>query len=129
MEQNAWTKHDHILVALVSQYQTMAMVHLGKIQNPMTGELDRDLDQARAMIDVLEMLKVKCRSETPDDLVRFLDGAVLDLQLNYMDELKKDKAGPAADTPDAACAAEEGPAANDSAAAAGGATQEPGADS
>ncbi|MBU2502663.1 DUF1844 domain-containing protein [bacterium] len=85
------SKHDHVLFALISQYQTLAMVGLGKIQNPASGETERDLDQARAFIDVLEMFKVKCRQDTPDQLLRLLDAAVMDLQLNYVDELKKDR--------------------------------------
>ncbi len=85
------SKHDHVLFALISQYQTLAMVGLGKIQNPASGETERDLDQARAFIDVLEMFKVKCRQDTPDQLLRLLDSAVMDLQLNYVDELKKDR--------------------------------------
>lgn len=97
MNESAWTKHDHILIGLVAQYQTLAMVHLGKIQSPVTGELDRDLDQARAMIDILEMLKAKCRSGSPAELVRMMDGAVMDLQLNFLDEMKKEKAATAAD--------------------------------
>ena len=43
------------------------------------------------------MLKAKCRTDTPPELLRMLDGAVMDLQLNYVDERKKqDKARQAA---------------------------------
>ncbi|MBM4130723.1 DUF1844 domain-containing protein [bacterium] len=87
------TKHDHVLMGLVFSLQHAAMTQLGKLQDPASGEIHRDLDQARATIDVLEMLKAKCRAGTPADLLRLLDQAVLDLQLNYMDELKR----PAAD--------------------------------
>lgn len=83
------SKHDHVLAGLVFSLQAAAMQQLGKIQNPMTGEVEKDLDQAKATIDVIEMLKVKCRTETPDDLLRMIDSAVMDLQLNYMDEVKK----------------------------------------
>ena len=83
------SKHDHVLAGLVFSLQAAAMQQLGKIQNPMTGEVDKDLDQAKATIDVIEMLKVKCRTETPEDLLRMIDSAVMDLQLNYMDEVKK----------------------------------------
>jgi hypothetical protein len=83
------TKHDHILAGLVFSLQAAAMQQLGKIQNPMTGEVEKDLEQARGTIDILEMLKAKCRTDTPPDLLRLLDGAVMDLQLNYMDEIKK----------------------------------------
>ncbi len=90
------TKHDHVLMGLVFSLQHAAMVQLGKLQDPVTGQVGRDLDQARATIDILDMLKVKCRAGTPEDLVRLLDQTVLNLQLNYMDELKR----PAGTTPD-----------------------------
>lgn len=83
------TKHDHVLMGLVFSLQHAAMTQLGKLQDPASGEVRRDLDQARATIDILEMLKVKCRAGTPEDLVRMLDQAVLNLQLNYMDEMKR----------------------------------------
>lgn len=104
------TKHDHVLMGLVFSLQHAAMAQLGKLQDPVSGEVRRDLDQARATIDILEMLKVKCRAGTPEDLVRMLDQAVLNLQLNYMDELKQ-PAGEAAPDGDAAGApAPSGPA-------------------
>ena len=83
------SKHDHILAGLVFSLQAAAMQQLGKIQNPMTGEVEKDLEQARSTIDILDMLKTKCRTDTPEDLLRMMDSAVMDLQLNYMDEMKK----------------------------------------
>jgi hypothetical protein len=84
-----YSKHDHVLAGLVFSLQAAAMQQLGKIQNPLTGEVEKDLDQAKGTIDMLEMLKVKCRTDTPDELLRMMDSAVMDLQLNYMDEMKK----------------------------------------
>jgi hypothetical protein len=96
---NEMSKHDHILAGLVFSLQAAAMQQMGKIQNPMTGEIEKDLDQAKGSIDILEMLKVKCRTDTPEELLRLIDGAVMDLQLNYMDEMKK--SAPAEDEADA----------------------------
>ena len=92
MGNNEMSKHDHVLAGLVLSLQAAAMQQLGKIQNPMTGEVGMDLDQAKGTIDVLDMLKVKCRTDTPEELLRMIDGAVMDLQLNYMDEMKKSAA-------------------------------------
>jgi len=92
------SKHDHILAGLVFSLQAAAMQQLGKIQNPLTGEVEMDLDQAKGTIDILDMLKTKCRTDTPEDLLRMIDGAVMDLQLNYMDEVKKSAAS-AEETP------------------------------
>lgn len=92
MNDETLTRHDHVLAGLVMSLQAMALQQLGKLQDPLSGEVQRDLAQARGTIDILEMLKVKCRTDTPASLLRVIDGAVMDLQLNYMDELKKDKA-------------------------------------
>jgi len=89
------------------------MISLGKIQNPATGDVERDLDQASIFIVSLEMLKSKRRHETPADLLRLMDSAVLDLQLNFLDEQKKGAAKPETaadpqeDAGDAATAADE----------------------
>lgn len=90
MTEPTMSKHDHVLAGLVFQLQAVAMQQLGKIQDPRTGETARDLESARHTIDLLEMLKVKCRTDTPEELLRMLDQAVMDLQLNFMDESKKD---------------------------------------
>jgi len=98
MGSNELSKHDHILAGLVFSLQAAAMQQLGKIQNPMTGEIEKDLDQAKGTIDILDMLKAKCRTDTPEDLLRMIDSAVMDLQLNYTDEVKKAAAGSAEET-------------------------------
>ena len=95
------TRHDQVLMGLVWSLQASAMQQMGKIQDPVTGEMQKNLEQARSSIDVLEMLKVKCRVDTPEEILRMLDGAVMDLQLNFMDEMKKETAGAAEDTPPA----------------------------
>ena len=59
-----FSKHDHVLMALTMNLQSIAMVQLGKLSNPASGEVETDLDGARGTIDLLEMLKVKCRTGT-----------------------------------------------------------------
>ncbi len=89
MSHQEMSKHDHVLAGLMFSLQAAAMQQLGKIQDPASGEVAVNLEQARSTIDVLEMLKAKCRTETPDELLRMLDDAVMNLQLNFMDESKK----------------------------------------
>ncbi len=91
------SKHDHVLMGLVMNLQTMAMAQLGKIPGPATGEIERDLDGARGTIDLLEMLKAKCRTDTPASLLQMLDKTVMDLQMNYVDEKKRDAQARASD--------------------------------
>ena len=80
------SKHDATLFSLVMSLQSMAMVQLGKLANPQTGQVEADLDGARGTIDILDMLKVKCRDNTHDELVKMLDQMVMELQMNFLDE-------------------------------------------
>ncbi len=113
MSNQEMTKHDHVLAGLMFSLQAAAMQQMGKIQDPGGGEVDINLEQARATIDVLEMLKAKCRTDTPDDLLRALDSAVMDLQMNYMEEAKKDQGGKTAEQTDSEPPVEDAEAAGE----------------
>jgi hypothetical protein len=110
-----YTKHDQILMSLALNLQSIAMVQLGKLANPATGEVECDLEAARGTIDILEMLKVKCRTGTPDMVVKLLDQAVMDLQLNYLDERKRVQREAQAKPAAAAADGDSQPAASDGA--------------
>ncbi len=91
-EAPSFDRHDQILMGLVLNLQTSAMVQMGKITDPMSGELDRNLDAARMSIDVLDALKVKTSGNMPEEIATHLEKTVMELQLNFMDETKKDEA-------------------------------------
>lgn len=58
---------------LVMQQTNMALLLLGKIPNPESGELHYDLEGAKIFVDQLEMLSVKTRgnlSPDEDELIR-----------------------------------------------------------
>jgi hypothetical protein len=91
-EAPSFDRHDQILMGLVLNLQTSAMVQMGKITDPMSGELDRNLDAARMSIDVLDALKVKTTGNMPEEIAVHLEKTVMELQLNFMDESKKEEA-------------------------------------
>ena len=116
MSQNGFSKHDQILAGLVWSLQAAALQQLGKIKNPLTDAVERDLVGARGSIDILEMLKAKCRQDTAPEVLRLLDTTVMELQMNYLDELKRERAEDGASAPEggeAATAADEGSPAQD----------------
>jgi len=82
-------KHDAILMGLVMNLQSSGMMQLGKMVNPHTGETHRDLDGARYTVDILEMLKAKVGDNCDPEVQKLIEQAVMNLQMNYMDELKK----------------------------------------
>ena len=80
-----------LFMQLVMQNQQIAMMAMGKIKNPVTNRIDRNLDYAKVSIDTLDMIKIKTKGNLSDYEEKFLTEALKDLKLNYVSELDKDK--------------------------------------
>lgn len=78
-----------LFLQLVLGLQQAAMVALGKLMNPMTGKLERNLDAAKNTIDTLGAIEARTRGHLEADEQRVLAQVLTDLRLNYVDELKK----------------------------------------
>jgi hypothetical protein len=79
-------KMDALLVNLVLLFKNAAMQQMGKIINPVTGKVEKNLEQARFSVDMLEMLKEKTRGNISGDLERLLDSTLLEVRMNYVEE-------------------------------------------
>ncbi|MDZ7339206.1 MAG: DUF1844 domain-containing protein [candidate division KSB1 bacterium] len=82
---------DALFMNLVMMFHTAAMQHMGKLKNPLTDKIERDLLQAQMSIDMLDMLKAKTKGNLSDEETRFLDRVISELKLNYVDEAEKDR--------------------------------------
>lgn len=101
-------QNEALFVSLLYMFQVAAMRQLGKIADPASGKVERDLEQAKASIDMLIMLREKTKSNLSKEESRMLDSIIQNLQLNYIDEL--DRPTPSPDqTPKANTAAEQKP--------------------
>lgn len=78
-----------LFLQLVLGLQQAAMMALGKLMNPVTSKIDRNLEAARNTIDTLGALEVRTRGNLEDDEQRVLSQVLADLRLNYLDEVKK----------------------------------------
>lgn len=97
----AQDKHpDPLFYQLILSLHAGAMQQLGKVASPLTGQVERDLDQAKATIDLLDMLKRKTEGNLLDDERKVVEHVLFELRMNYVDEVKKGKA-PAATGADA----------------------------
>ena len=76
---------------IVSMFQMAAMQQLGKIMNPVTNEIEKDLEQAKFSIDTIEVLKQKTKGNLSDTEAEFLDKVLFELQMNYVEELESSK--------------------------------------
>ncbi len=84
-----------MFIQLVSMFQGAALQQMGKLKNPVTEKVEKEMQQAQLSIDVLDMLKEKSRGNLSPDEERFLTGVLQDLKLNYVDELAKGSQPPA----------------------------------
>jgi len=79
-----------MFLQLVLSLQSAAWYQLGKTVSPISGKIERDLDQAKATIDLLAMLQEKTTGNLGKEEKQILDNTVYTLQMNYVDELEKD---------------------------------------
>ena len=82
-----------LFMQLVIQNQQMALLSMGKLKNPVTDKIERNLEYAKISIDTLDMLKQKTKSNLSEYEEKFLDEVIRELKLNYVDELNKTPAG------------------------------------
>jgi hypothetical protein len=78
-----------LFLQLLLGLQQAAMVALGKLMNPVSGKLERNLEAARNTIDTLSALEARTRGNLESDEARVLTQVLTDLRLNYLDEAKK----------------------------------------
>lgn len=78
-----------LFLQLLLGLQQAAMVALGKLMNPVSGRIERNLEAARNTIDTLSALEVRTRGNLGADEQRVLTQVLTDLRMNYLDEMKK----------------------------------------
>ena len=78
-----------LFLQLLLGLQQAAMVALGKLMNPMSGKLERNLEAARNTIDTLAAIEARTRGNLESDEQRVLTQVLTDLRMNYLDEVKK----------------------------------------
>lgn len=64
---------------------TEALVHLGEVADPASGQPHRDLGMAQQMIDILGMLRDKTRGNLGHDEQALLDAILFDLRMKYVE--------------------------------------------
>jgi len=67
------------------------MQALGKLKNPVTDKIERNMEQAQHSIDMLIMLRDKTKGNLSAQENSLLTGMLSELQLNFVDESNKDK--------------------------------------
>jgi len=61
-----------------------ALVQLGEVPNPETGQIEQNLALGKHTIDVLDMLRAKTQACLDNEEKRLLDGILYELRLKYV---------------------------------------------
>jgi Domain of unknown function (DUF1844) len=72
---------------------TQALLHLGEIEDPAIGRLERDLAAAKHVIDILGILRDKTRGNLEQAEERLLEAVLYDLRMKYVELVRGSKEG------------------------------------
>jgi hypothetical protein len=82
-------EHQSALFAhLLMQQTNMAMMLLGKVPHPGTGQTTKDIDSARVFIDMVEMLEAKTRGNLTSEESRLLKQTLTSLRLSFVEAVE-----------------------------------------
>ncbi len=82
-------KEDQLFIHLVNTFVQSAWISLGKVKNPVTDTLERNLEQATYYIDLLDMLQTKMKENLSEWEEQYITHSLSELKLNFIDEPKK----------------------------------------
>lgn len=82
---------DAMFMQLIMGLQSSAWMLLGKVANPVTGKVEKNLEAAKATIDMLIMLQAKTKGNLTKVEEDYLGNTINQLQLNYVEESKEKK--------------------------------------
>ncbi len=72
------------LSSLVFSLSSSALLHLGEIADPQTGEKKEDLALAKHSIDTIGMLKEKTKGNLTEEEDKFIESILTDLRWRYV---------------------------------------------
>ena len=75
--------------AFVISLSTQALMHLGEIENPLSGKVEADIPAAKQLIDIIGVLREKTRGNLDSGEERLMDDVLFDLRMRYVEAVKK----------------------------------------
>ena len=91
-EEKKFTKEQFselMFIQYISALVNSGMQQLGKIMNPVTGKMEKNMEGAQATIELLSILKEKTKGNLSTNEINVLSDGLANLQLNYADEASR----------------------------------------
>ena len=89
MAEEQLKKEDQLFIHLVNTFVQSAWISLGKVKNPVSDTMERNLDQATYYVDLLDMLQTKMKGNLSEWEEQYIIHSLSELKLNFIDEQKK----------------------------------------
>ena len=80
--------HQPTFEIFISSLTMQAMLAMGKLENPITKKTEKNYDQARFLIDTIEIIKEKTKNNLSPDEEKLLDESLFNLRMMYVEEKK-----------------------------------------
>ncbi len=77
-----------LFAQLVMQQSNMAMMLMGKVAHPETGQVVKDLEAAKLFIDTLEMLEAKTKGNLNQEEAGLLKQSLMRLRLTFVEAVE-----------------------------------------
>jgi hypothetical protein len=77
-----------LFAQLVVQQSNMAMLLMGKVPHPQTGQTMRDIEAARLFIDQLEMLETKTKGNLTKEEDQLLKQSLMALRMAFVEAME-----------------------------------------
>ena len=78
--------NNQLFVTLVSSLSSQAWIQMGKIKNPVTDKIEKNLDAASMSIDMLVMIQEKTKNNLEEYESSLLEKTLNDLRMNFVYE-------------------------------------------
>ena len=77
-----------LFAQLVIQQSNMAMLLMGKVPHPQSGEIVRDIEASRLFIDQLEMLEAKTKGNLSKEEEQLLKQSLMSLRMAFVEAVE-----------------------------------------
>jgi hypothetical protein len=77
-----------LFAQLVVQQSNMAMLLMGKVPHPQTGQIMRDIEAARLFVDQLEMLEAKTKGNLTKEEEQLLKQSLMGLRMAFVEAIE-----------------------------------------
>jgi len=81
--------HEPDFKIFISSLSMQTMIAMGKMQNPLTKKIEKNMEQAKYLIDTLGIIKDKTKNNLGKDEENMLAESLFNLRMMYVEEKNK----------------------------------------